>query len=264
MSLMLHAGSQEATMQDVLDTPTPPNTDTHFPIPHARLIGAVRRNVERSGWQVQDAEFGLWDAKDVPGAQMFGIMTLNPKLPDGIVSIDDLAPSDHGLVVGIRNSHNKLFSASMAIGSRVFVCDNLAFSGEITIARKHTRFILRDLDRLVAQAVGKISALRVTQELRIESYRTYELDDAQVHDLLIRSVDAKVMANSYIPKVLDEWREPSHEEFEARTAWSLFNGFTEVFKQTNPLDLSQRTTRLHGLMDMVTGALVDDIDTRGL
>jgi hypothetical protein len=27
----------------------------------------------------------------------------------------------------------------------VFVCDNLAFSGEIKIARKHTRFIVRDL-----------------------------------------------------------------------------------------------------------------------
>ena len=40
---------------------------------------------------------------------------------------------DHGLVVGVRNSHDQSFPASIALGSAVFVCDNLSFCGEITI-----------------------------------------------------------------------------------------------------------------------------------
>jgi hypothetical protein len=30
--------------------------------------------------------------------------------------------------------------------------------------------------------------------------------------------------------VLEAWEEPRHEEFAPRTAWSLFNAFTEVAK----------------------------------
>ncbi len=29
-------------------------------------------------------------------------------------------------------------------------------------------------------------------------------------------------------KVIEAWDEPRHEEFRSRTAWSLFNAFTEV------------------------------------
>ena len=64
------------------------------------------------------------------------------------------AQDDYGLVIGLRNSHDKSFPASIALGSGVFVCDNLAFSAEVTIARRHTRFIERDLPRVVHTAVG--------------------------------------------------------------------------------------------------------------
>ena len=35
------------------------------------------------------------------------------------------AHDDYGLVIGLRNSHDKSFPASIALGSGVFVCDNL-------------------------------------------------------------------------------------------------------------------------------------------
>ena len=34
--------------------------------------------------------------------------------------------------------------------------------------------------------------------------------------------------------MLAHWRKPEHEEFAPRTAWSLFNAFTEAFKEINP------------------------------
>lgn len=257
--LILHSGANAATLEQVFETPTPEPTDTHFPIPHGRLVETVQSHVEANGWEIGTQEFGLWGSQEDPAARMFGVLSLRPKAivpttPFGF-GISAPAPADYGLVVGIRNSHDKIFAAGLAVGSHVFVCDNLAFSGEIQIARKHTRFVLRDLDRLIAMAIGKMAGLRVSQDRRIACYKETELSDADVHDLVIRSVDARVMANSYIPKVLDEWRNPRHPEFEDRTAWSLFNGYTEVFKATNPLDLIQRTTRLHGMLDLVSGAI---------
>jgi hypothetical protein len=49
--------------------------------------------------------------------------------------------------------------------------------------------------------------------------------------------------------VLTEWRKLRHAEFrESRTAWCLFNAFSEILKG-NLGELPRRTQALHGLMD---------------
>ena len=90
---------------------------------------------------------------------------------------------------------------------------------------------------------------------RIECYKEVEVGDARAHDIVIRSLDAGVVTNSQVPEVLREWRAPSHEAFEPRTAWSLFNAFTEVHKQVNPHTSLRRGEALYGLFDAETGAL---------
>ena len=64
-------------------------------------------------------------------------------------------------------------------------------------------------------------------------------------------MDSQIVANAGIAKVLKQWRGSDHEEFAPRTAWSLHNAYTEVFKGSNPVDLTARSLRLHGLLDLV-------------
>ena len=51
---------------------------------------------------------------------------------------------------------------------------------------------------------------------------------------MVEAVKATVMPASRLPKVIEAWEEPKHEEFAPRTAWSLFNTFTEVQKGSGP------------------------------
>jgi hypothetical protein len=153
-------------------------------------------------------------------------------------------------VVGIRNAHDKRFAAGVVAGAQVLVCDNLSFSGDIALSRKHTSQILRELQGLVENAVGQLQGFWDAHLERVRRYKSRELQERDVHDIIIHSVDEGVMANSYIPKILSEWREPSHEEFAPRNLWSLHNAYTEVFKG-NVSALTARTTRLHQLMDAV-------------
>lgn len=44
------------------------------------------------------------------------------------------------------------------------------------------------------------------------------------------AVKGNIVSASRLPKVIEAWGEPKHEEFRPRTAWSLFNAFTEVQK----------------------------------
>jgi hypothetical protein len=97
----------------------------------------------------------------------------------------------------------------------VFVCDNLAFSGEIKIARKHTRFVVRDLPGLVSGAVGQLSDRWHARAQRIDAYRRHELTDVQAHDLIVRALDNRAITITQVPAILKEWRVPRHPEFAA-------------------------------------------------
>jgi hypothetical protein len=138
-------------------------------------------------------------------------------------------------------------------GTKVFCCDNLAFSGEVQIARKHTRFALRDLRHLTARAVGELGSKLESLDQRILCYSDTWISDQRAHDIVIRALDAGAITTTQVPEVLREWREPSHPEFQPRTAWSLFNAVTEVHKGANPHTVCRRGEALYGLFDAETG-----------
>ena len=256
--LILHSGAREVTRDMVRAIPTPEATDTWTPIPHAELIDLTLSNLTDSGMRVIEERHGLY--KD--GARYFGVFKLGGDTPR--VNINDVVdatirratdePQDWAMAVGLRNSHDKSFPANLLGGSWVFVCDNLAFNGEIKLVRRHTRFIMRDIPNLVSRAVATLVEKRGAIAQRIEIYKNTELVERDAHDLLIRALDARAITGSQLPKVLDEWRKPRHEEFEPRNAWSFVNAATEVLKDS-PALLPARTMALNGVVDRFAGVL---------
>jgi Domain of unknown function (DUF932) len=243
LNLILHAGGRSVELDALEHVLTPVATQTWQPLPHLELFQTVKETIERSGLRVTQAVHGL--AKE--GLRYFGMMQLASEDGDG----------EYGFVAGLRNSHDMSFPAGLAMGAGVFICDNLAFSSEITLGRKHTVHIRRDLPRLVTSAVGKLSDYRHRQNIRYERYHATKLMDSLAHDLIIQAVDAQSLPVTKIPEVLKEWREPSHAEFTAdgMSAWRLFNAFTEAMKGLDPALLSRRTVALHGLFDTACGVL---------
>lgn len=238
LNLMLHAGGSKVDRNELSNVITPPATDSWQPVPHAELLDAVGNTLTRSGMTIISEAHGL--ARE--GARYFGLLQV----------ANGHNAEDYSLVVGLRNSHDKSFPAGLCVGSGVFVCDNLAFNSEIVLSRKHTRFITRDLVGLVDRAVGILGDHRQQQDNRIAAYKTHGLTDAAAHDVLINAMDARIIGTCQLPKVLEQWRAPKHDDFRPRTAWSIFNAFTEIIRGNAETSLI-RTQRLHGLMDSVCG-----------
>ena len=257
LNLMLHCGGHEATRDEVVGAETPSATDTWHPIPHISLIDKVVDQMQQAGLIVSQTVHGLWKG----GLRYFGMMELTSQEDD-----------EYSLVVGLRNSHDKSFPASLALGSGVFVCDNLAFSGEVKLARRHTRFINRDLPAVIQKAMGRLHDLRHTQERRIEAYRNHPLDDKDACEFIIRALENGVIGSQRVKPVVNEWRNPRHDDFSERNAWSLFNAFTEIMKpkerqgdrdNNNLIALPKATGQLHGMMDLqcrLDQVRVDDIE----
>jgi len=234
--LLLHQGANRVSREEIKRTRTPRPTPTWQPIPHIQLLQIVEEVCSLVGLRITGESHGLTE----DGARYFGLIELDHQFSGTVC------------VLGLRNAHDKRFSAGIVTGSQVLVCDNLSFLGEVVLARKHTTKILHELPSLVQEGMSKVSKHWEFHRTRIERYRVSPMGDIQAHDLLIRAVDHGVCANSYIPKVLHEWREPKHEEFMGRNLWSLQNAFTEVFKGRVDL-LPERTQRLHRLLDEEVG-----------
>jgi hypothetical protein len=237
-NLMLHQGASLVSRSEVAETPTPRATNSWQPIPHLTVLQVVEKALLRGGLRVTGQSHGLTH----DSSRYFGLLEI------------DTRSSESSWVVGIRNAHDKRFAAGIVAGAQILVCDNLCFSGEVALARKHTTNILRDLPLLANEAVPTVYGHWKEHAARVERYQEVSIGDVRAHDLIVRSVDEGVMANSYIPKVLDEWREPRHEAFREKTVWSLQNAYTEVFKGRVDL-LPERTLRLHRLLDHEVGLL---------
>ena len=72
--------------------------------------------------------------------------------------------------IGFRNSYNKSISAGFCAGSRVIVCSNLMFTGDIVRIRRHTRNILTDIDVIIKEIIsyGEKNATQLKNDMEEE------------------------------------------------------------------------------------------------
>jgi len=230
MTLIVHRGGWEATRADLASVEVPESTPSYHAVPHGRFIEEVELHLPRFDLNVRSSQFAL--ARE--GGQMFGVLTCSNGTPD----------RDYALAIGVRNSYDRSLAVGLTLGSRVFCCDNLAFSGEVTMHRKHTVNVFRDLPDLIYRMLSQVSAMRERNDGEIAAMKVRELPPGHVHHLMVEAIRANVLPASRLPKVIEAWDKPRHEEFAPRTAWSLFNAFTEVQRTSAPRAQMEGSLRL--------------------
>src|SRR5205807_2922253 len=119
---------------------------------------------------------GLALSKD--NARFFGTLTLRSPVADGV-----------NLAVGLRSSTDKSISLQWCCGSRVFVCDNLAFSAQTMITRKHTTFGVERYHEAIAKVVSELSDYREYEAFRIRQMQRREVTDEQAESVLLRAFE---------------------------------------------------------------------------
>ena len=129
--LCLHTGGATVSREQLGLVALPERTKSFVPIAHNVFLNRVQDSLIGSGLRVVEEAHGL----SREGAEYFGLLRVQNGHED----------TDFSLVVGLRNAHNKRFPAGIACGATVFVCDNLSFSGEVKLSRKHTANVERDL-----------------------------------------------------------------------------------------------------------------------
>lgn len=231
--LMVHAGGWTANRADLAAVPVPEESASYFPVPYGRFIEEMEIHVPRFGLRIDREEYALARG----GQQMFGVLTCT----------NSHAARDYTLAIGLRNSYDRSLAVGLVVGTRVFCCDNLAFSGEVQAARKHTINVFRDLPDLIYKMLDRVASLRERMDADIAAMKAREMSDPEAHHLMVEAVRRHAVPASQLPRVLAGWERPKFMDFKPRTAWSLFNAFTEVVGSRSPRAQMDGTLRLAGI-----------------
>jgi hypothetical protein len=159
MSLIL--AKNKVNREQLAEVKTPERTETHTPIPHAMLVERTHEALDRAGLEVTEEEHALGRG----GLRYFGGFALKG---------EDMEATDRKLVLGLRNSHDKSFASSVCIGNQMMVCENLCFSSDVKLSRRHTLNIVRDLPLVLGSAISRVVSHWADMGKRIEAYKDTE------------------------------------------------------------------------------------------
>lgn len=238
-SLVLHCGGSGATFEQVAAIPVPEHTSTWRPMPYADMIGYVKAIIDQKiGAPIKSEAYGLNKAGD----QMFGLITL------------DVGDRETGLSIGLRSSYNKSIAPALACGSKVFVCDNLCFSGDaFQIVRKNTKNVWTDFRNLVTGHVAK--ALGHYDAMKTSAARMAEIpcNLRRGHAILGVALGERVITPTQATVAYGDWATARHEDFADRNLWSLYNCVTEGLKKGSPARTLDRHTLAHAFFSEIQG-----------
>jgi len=236
MTLVTHCGARDVSRDELVEIEPPPPTTTWLPVSHRQVLAGAAETLAGAGFEIGRERLTI----SHHGHRFFATLDLTTSICDGI-----------SLAVGIRNSTDKSFPIGFCCGQRVFVCDNLAFTSEIIVAKKHTRFGEERYFEGIANAVSGLRQYQETQAEWIGVLRERELSPEEADSLILRSYEGNLIGARMLPELIREWRQPALEDFRKPTAWSLWNAFTAVVGRTrqrvSPAEAALTTIRLQRL-----------------
>lgn len=233
-STLIGYGGRSISREELALVPTPPATETHRPIAHHEIVMAL---IETLGFRhigVVHDEYAV----SGDGMKMFGVLDLATEMEGCRFSI------------GLRNSHDKTMRLAMTCGYRVFVCSNMAFSGDFTpVLAKHSKsFSLIDC---ISVGVDRMQRSFNPMRRQVEAWQKSELTDVTSKVVIYEAfVEGKLEAPRHLARTVhDLYFEPKYEEFRPRTIWSLSNAFTSAFKELEPIPQFKATAKLSEFLE---------------
>lgn len=227
---LYYAQSTLVNREQLMTIPPPPATSTWRPIAHGDLVSAIDRQLLVRGITIQKETFAV--QRD--GARLFAVLDLSIEWSGECCA-----------AMGIRTANDRSMALEIAIGVKVLVCDNLAFSGDlIALRRKHTAKF--DLNADLSRAVDRYQAHLLALQRTIARAREDTISEEEAKCLIFEAFEDEILPIRYFKQVAQTFFKPAAEmtDVQPRTMWGLHNAFTRVVRQMAPAPAFQATTEL--------------------
>jgi hypothetical protein len=252
MALLYNPANESLhTREQLHDLPLPPALGRfHHPVPFGEYADLVAHRLERVGFEINAEEYAV----DHDGQRLFGLLEVAP------LEGEYISAKDWSLQVGLRGSHDQSVPRALTLGSRVLVCSNLCFHGDLGVfSTRQTTNIWQRLPSLVERALDTLPQLAQRNEQRFDQYRLTQINPRQGDAALVELHRRGALSSAQLGRAIAEWDEPTHEEHaeDGHSIWRLFNASTEALKPTgervNHDLIRQRSERVSSFLDEVAG-----------
>ncbi len=200
----------------------------HHPVAHLTIVEAIDGAARARGLEITREQFALQRGGDM----IFGVFDFQALGAGPDLAVRD---EDGGFSLGFRGSNNRQMSIQMVAGRRVFVCDNLCFSGDMfAMRRKHTSGF--DVDEEIGEGLDRylIHCGRLSDE--IVRLRANTLHDHDAKRIIFDAFDHNVLPVTHFPRVSSAYFAPTDEmtDCHSRSRWGLHNAFTRSIRTMRP------------------------------
>jgi hypothetical protein len=159
--------------------------------------------------------------------------------------------SELGLSIAFRNSYDRSMAIGLAIGASVFVCDNLALSGEIVVMKKHTKNVWAELEETAIATIYKSQRNYEQIAADAEAFKSLPMTNMEAFQLMGVLFGNNIISPRQLTVLKAEWLKPAHPEFYSRDMWSFYNACTESLKSSSPVSVMEKHIRLHNTIRQI-------------
>lgn len=234
-STLLSSDSSLITRSQLQHIETPSRTSTWKPVPHHEFVDVLTSELDNRGWEVVNEQFAI----QAEGAKLFGVLDIEP-----YIEKQD-SKGERGLSIGLRTSNDKSLAITLAAGTKVFVCDNLCFSGDvIALRRKHTGGL--DLLPEISRGLDRYEELSNNLSQRIADLENTRLKELGAYQVICEAFEQKILPTRLFHRVMSEYRKEQKNANDGGkvTAWRLHNAFTQTIHELRPVPAYEATLQL--------------------
>jgi hypothetical protein len=226
--LVAHCGAQYIDREGLKLLETPEPTDSWTPIPHYDLVQALDGQLKARGITIVKEQFAVQKAK------LFGVLDTDYAVDEeGCASLD------------IRTANDKSLALQLAIGRRIFLCDNMAFHGDlIALRRKHTGNL--DLHKEFAEGIGRYVREYPKLQDNITWWKERTVSKERGKQLIYDIFRQKLVPIRLFHPAVHDW-----EATEEKTMWRLHNCMTSHIKTLRPAPAFTATLKLSRFFERV-------------
>ena len=226
MTQLMYAASDKLTPRaDLVHVPTPaPMGSRHQPYPFSRYVDQVEHTLSGYGFDILDQEYVVTHDDQ----QFFGLMEIQQHATD----IDVVGAKGWTIQVGLRGSHDQTLPRGLLLGSRVIVCSNLCFHGNIgQFKTMQTTHMASRLPRLIRECLQHIPDMVDEQDRVFDRMKEREMKIQQGDSALVQMYRRGAFNGAQLTRAISEWKDPSFQHGPP-SVWRLMNAGTEALKPT--------------------------------
>jgi hypothetical protein len=221
--LIAHRGAEIVTREQLVNYPAPEGTATFKPVGHAALVATLTQVMADRGLHIVREQFAVQSQK------LFGTFDLQWQRMD-----------EYGAAVGFRHANDKSMPIQIAVGARVFVCDNMSFLGELIHTRRHTAKL--DLGQELDGAMYRYMQgfRRLMDDINVQKETVME--DRKAKTLIYDIFRQKILPVRLFHPIVEDYE--TRAKAEPPTGWLLHNCCTAQIKALAPAPRFRATARL--------------------